>query len=139
MWEDGRVASGSPCCIHSDSLKWLVRYFSPAVATEESRITFVNNILKVYTEFDLDGVDIDWEYPGRLGAPGNKWEPRDADNLLLFLELLRSVLPSAARISATAETTVFIGSTGKPMTDVSRFASVLDWALLMNYDVWDCE
>ncbi len=25
------------------------------------------------------------------------------------------------------------------MTDVSGFAQVLDWVLLMNYDIWGCE
>ena len=115
------------------------RYFSAAVATEESRLAFVNNILTVYTDFDLDGVDIDWEYPGRLGARGNKWNPNDADNLFLFLQLLRSVLPPSARISAAAETTVFTSGLGTPMTNASHFATVLDWVLLMNYDVWDCK
>ena len=101
-------------------------------------MTFVHNILAAYTEFDLDGVDVDWEYPGRL-APGNQWNSSDADNLLLFLQLLRFHLPPSARISAAVETTVFTGDAGKPMVDVSRFASVLDWVLLMNYDVWGCE
>jgi len=102
-------------------------------------MTFVNNIRAAYTDFDLDGIDIDWEYPGRLGASGNKWNYSDTDNLLLFLQMLRAVLPPGARISAAVETTVFTGSTGKPMADVSGFAAVLDWVLLMNYDVWGCE
>lgn len=102
-------------------------------------MTFVKNILAAYTDFGLDGVDIDWEYPGRLGAPGNKWSSSDAENLLVFLQLLRSVLPPSARITAAVETTVFIGGAGRPVADVSRFATVLDWVLLMNYDVWGCE
>lgn len=92
-----------------------------------------------YNAFDLDGIDIDWEYPGRQGAPGNKWHPNDAKNFLSFLRLLRSVLPPAARISAAVDTTTFIGNNGKPMTNVSEFSNTLDWVLIMNYDVWGCK
>ena len=34
------------------------KYFSPAVATSASRATFVGNILAMYGQFDLDGVDM---------------------------------------------------------------------------------
>lgn len=99
----------------------------------------MDNILAAYIDFDLDGVDIDWEYPGRSGATRNNWNPNDTDNLFLFLQLLRSALPPSARISAAAETTVFTSESGTPMTNASRFATVLDWVLLMNYDVWGCK
>jgi chitinase len=113
-----------------------VRYFSNAVATQKSRATFASNILAAYKAFDLDGIDIDWEYPGRQGAPGNKWHPNDAKNFLSFIRLLRTVLPPEARISAAVDTTTFIGNNGKAMSNVSEFSKVLDWALIMNYDVW---
>ena len=117
----------------------LSRHFSSTVSSVESRKTFVNNILKVFHDFNLDGIDIDWEYPGRDGAPGNQISPNDSDNFLLFLNLLRAELPPSARISAAVESTPFIDSHGNAMKDVSRFAQVLDWVLIMNYDVWECE
>lgn len=116
-----------------------IRYFSSAVANQQSRATFVKNIVTLYQTFNLDGIDIDWEYPGRQGAPGNKWHPSDADNFLLFLQLLRSLLPPTARISAAVDTTTFTASDGKPMTDVSKLGQLLDWVLIMNYDVWGCK
>ncbi|KAG5651963.1 hypothetical protein H0H81_006778 [Sphagnurus paluster] len=111
-------------------------YFSTAVATQESRYLFACNILGVYNDFGLDGIDIDWEYPGHPGAPGNKVDPQDSANFLLFLHCLRSVLPLAARITAAAQTVPFVDPSGAPMGDVSQFAGILDWLLLMNYDVW---
>ncbi|KAF8165233.1 glycoside hydrolase [Crassisporium funariophilum] len=112
------------------------RHFSTAVASAENREAFARNIHAAYNMYDLDGIDIDWEYPGREGAGGNRVDSNDTANLLLFLQTLRAILPSTARISAAAQTTTFVDSQGQPMADVSEFAKVLDWVLLMNYDVW---
>ena len=39
------------------------RYFSSAVASAQSRQTFAANILALYRQFSLDGIDLDFEYP----------------------------------------------------------------------------
>jgi chitinase len=112
------------------------RHFSQAVASEENRRIFAKNINDTYDEFNLDGIDIDWEYPGHGGAGGNKVDPNDSINFLLFLQLLRGILPPVARLTAAAQTVPFVDASGQPMKDVSKFAEVLDWVLIMNYDVW---
>ncbi|KAI0322472.1 glycoside hydrolase superfamily [Amylostereum chailletii] len=112
------------------------KYFSPAVATAQSRQTFVSNILALYQQHSLDGIDIDWEYPGQAGAGNNVVDKNDSQNFLAFLQLLRSRLPAVARISAAAQTVPFVDQSGKPITDARAFAKVLDWVLMMNYDVW---
>ncbi|KAF9534200.1 glycoside hydrolase family 18 protein [Crepidotus variabilis] len=112
------------------------RYFSNAVSTEDNRRRFSENIRTLYTAYDLDGIDIDWEYPGAKGANGNTWNVKDGANFLIFLQMLRVVLPIDARITAAVATMPFIGEDGKPMSNVTPFAKVLDWVLIMNYDVW---
>ncbi|KZT26865.1 glycoside hydrolase family 18 protein [Neolentinus lepideus HHB14362 ss-1] len=112
------------------------KYFSPAVANDVNRVVFVNNIVKVYNQYNLDGIDIDWEYPGQPGQEGNIWTHDDTSNYLLFLILLRSRLPPTARISAATQVVPFADQNGQPLKDVTPFASVLDWILIMNYDVW---
>jgi len=99
----------------------------------------VDNILAVYNEFNIDGIDIDWEYPGQTGESGNLVAPDDTTNFLMFLKLLKLTLPSDARITAATQSQPFAGPDGNPMSDVSAFAEVLDWILLMNYDVWGCK
>lgn len=101
-----------------------------------SRQTFVKNIALVYDQFNLDGIDIDWEYPAQRGDPWNYVGANDTANFLEFLWLLRGTLPRAARISAAVQNTPFADATGQPMKDVRPFANVLDWLLIMNYDVW---
>ncbi len=106
------------------------------MSNSSSRQTFVKNIALVCEQFHLDGIDIDWEYPARRGDPRNYVGANDTANFLEFLSLLRTTLPPATRISAAVQTTPFADANGQPMKDVRPFANVLDWLLIMNYDVW---
>ncbi|KAJ7180229.1 glycoside hydrolase [Mycena crocata] len=112
------------------------QHFSSAVRTDQNRRQFCKNIIAVYHTFNLDGIDIDWEYPGHQGEGRNEVDINDTANFLLFLRLLRSMLPPAAVITAATLTTPFYGPDGQPRSDVTEFAQVLNWILLMNYDVW---
>ncbi|KAG5724966.1 Chitinase A1 [Termitomyces sp. T112] len=112
------------------------KYFSSAVRTQKARDLFANSIYDVYNEFNLDGIDLDWEYPGRGGADGNEIDPDDSSNFLLFLQKLRSVLPADTCITAAVQTVPFMDAQGEPMKDLKPFAALLNWTMLMNYDVW---
>lgn len=37
------------------------KWFSPAVTTADARNTFANNLAKMVWDYDLDGIDLDWE------------------------------------------------------------------------------
>ncbi|KAK7470512.1 hypothetical protein VKT23_001938 [Stygiomarasmius scandens] len=113
------------------------RYFSSLVADTGMRQVFINNIEQVYHEYALDGIEIDWEYPGRQGALGNQVHPDDSENFLEFLRGLRVSLPEGAKITAAVPTEPFFDASGQPMEDCSEFAEVLDWILIMNYDTYD--
>lgn len=118
---------------------FIFRNFSPAVASDECRQSLVAKILAVYEQFDIDGIDIDWEYPGHEGNAGNQYSGSDTANFLSFFQLLRYTLPPAAIITAAVQTTTFVDAQSQPMKDVSEFAKVLDWALIMNYDAYGCK
>ncbi|KAG8983847.1 hypothetical protein FRB90_005699, partial [Tulasnella sp. 427] len=79
------------------------KYFSTAVSTSSNRQTFANNILAVYNKFDVDGIDIDWEYPGTSGNGGNIISSSDSANYLSFLKILRATLPDGAVITAATQ------------------------------------
>lgn len=134
--EDGLEASKCKSSTTHFRRLTMPRHFSSAVSTNQSRSVFVGNILTVYKAFNLDGIDIDWEYPGRQGEGDNEVNSNDSANFLSFLQLLRYTLPPCAVITAATLTTTFSGPDGQPMSDVSEFSKVLDWILLMNYDVW---
>ncbi|GAA6056603.1 hypothetical protein JCM3770_006662 [Rhodotorula araucariae] len=110
-------------------------YFSGAVATSSRRTKFVQSIVNLVNQYNLDGVDIDWEYPGTSGADGNQISSSDTANLLKFLTELRAAMPTKLLSTCTTHQ-AYIGADGSPLTDVSAFAKVLDHILVMNYDVW---
>src|ERR1700756_1094205 len=43
-------------------------HFSDAALTKESRAKFIDSAVAFVRQYDLDGLDIDWEYPGLAGA-----------------------------------------------------------------------
>ena len=43
------------------------QYFSSVVANPATSKNFIANILKIIKEYNLDGADIDWEYPVKGG------------------------------------------------------------------------
>ncbi|KAJ7172821.1 glycoside hydrolase family 18 protein [Mycena crocata] len=109
------------------------QYFSTAVATSENRTAFVAAVLDLITTYALEGIDFDWEYPGRQGLECNIVDPaHDSANLLEFLKELRPKLPQNVKLTAAAAPTPFNG-----MTNVSAFAEVLDHIEIMLYDTWD--
>ncbi|PBK72768.1 glycoside hydrolase family 18 protein [Armillaria solidipes] len=110
--------------------------FSAAMSNETSRKVFVGNIVNIYNTYDLDGIDLDWEYPGRKGESGNQVSTSDSVNYLQFLGLLRKTLPTGAVLTAAVDHMPFVDGDGVPLKNVSAFAQQLDWILIMNYDVW---
>lgn len=111
-------------------------HFSPLVRSSHTRQTFINNIVAAIEKFQLDGVDLDWEYPGAMGAAGNAVSGDDTDNFLVFCRELRAAVPEGSLITAATQVWPFYGNNGQPLSDVSGFAEIFDWILLMNYDIW---
>ncbi|KAH8101852.1 glycoside hydrolase [Cristinia sonorae] len=112
-------------------------FFSLNVGSDANRTTFVQTMVKLVNEYQLDGLDFDWEYPGKAGDDCNIISPNDSANFLTFLQQLRKTPELANRtISAATSVLPFAGPDGNPMSDVSEFAAVLDHVAIMNYDVW---
>ncbi|KAF9482668.1 glycoside hydrolase family 18 protein [Pholiota conissans] len=113
------------------------QFFSSCVATDSSRTVFVNAIVGLVQKYGLDGIDFDWEYPGKKGNDANAVSPGDSANFLSMLQQLRQTdVGQKLVISAAVATTPFVGADGQPMLDVSAFANVIDYIEIMAYDVW---
>ena len=63
-------------------------YISDAVQTSRRREALAKSIVKWTLDFDMDGIDIDWEFPVLGGADGGHKSPDDCVNLVLFLETM---------------------------------------------------
>ncbi|KAI0344492.1 chitinase [Trametopsis cervina] len=112
-------------------------YYSSNVASAENRTAFVKTVTDLKTQFGLDGVDFDWEYPGNQGIGCNIVSENDTTNFLSFLQELRQD-PVGKDMILTAATSIspWKGADGQPLSDVSGFAKVLDYVAIMNYDIW---
>ncbi|KJA18753.1 glycoside hydrolase family 18 protein [Hypholoma sublateritium FD-334 SS-4] len=113
------------------------QYFSPCMATDSSRTAFVNAIVGLVQQYSLDGIDFDWEYPGKQGNTANQVSLDDSANFLAMLQQLKATdVGSNLKISAAVTLTPFVGADGQPMSDVSEFAKVIDFIEIMAYDIW---
>jgi chitinase len=63
--------------------------FSDMALTKASRAVFIDSVEQFITRYDLDGLDIDWEFPGQRGA-GNIFRPEDKQNYTLLVQELRA-------------------------------------------------
>lgn len=62
--------------------------FSEMSRTIETRRKFVESVVRFIKDYDLDGLDIDWEYPGMVGI-GNPYIPEDKENFTSLMKELR--------------------------------------------------
>lgn len=70
---------------------WGADGFSDMALTEESRAKFIKSASEFITKYKLDGMDMDWEYPGISGA-GTMARPDDTANFTALMKGLREML-----------------------------------------------
>ncbi|MFC5924562.1 glycosyl hydrolase family 18 protein [Micromonospora vulcania] len=95
--------------------------FEALAGNAGSRTNFVNNLVNFVNQYNLDGVDMDWEYPD----PGTS-----ANNYTALMTQLSSALHSRGKLLTAA-----VVSEGGTMQGVQTavFAQV-DWLNIMAYD-----
>ena len=69
---------------------WEADGFSDAALTDESRDVFARSAVGFVRAHGVDGIDLDWEYPGQ-GVAGIKYRAEDKQN---FTQLLKRVCAS---------------------------------------------
>jgi chitinase len=70
--------------------------FSDMAASVDSRKKFVDSAVRFLLEYNLDGLDIDWEYPGMYAA-GNPYMPEDKENFTSLMKELREAMDATGR------------------------------------------
>jgi chitinase len=110
--------------------------FSDAVLTPESRAQFIQSAVDFVRRYDLDGFDVDWEYPGQPGI-GNTYRPEDKGNFTALMIGLRAALDSEGR--ARHRTYVLTLAAGASpafvaQTEMDKVQASVDFVNLMTYD-----
>jgi chitinase len=111
--------------------------FSDAVLTDTSRQKFAESAIDLVKKYDMDGVDIDWEYPGRPGLEGNIYRPEDKQNYTLMFKELRQQLNVLQK--QTGKKYLLTTATGAfdsfvEHTEMGVAQQYLDYINLMTYD-----
>lgn len=99
--------------------------------TPANRIKCATNIANFIKQHNLDGVDIDWEYPGAPDIPGippgNK---EDGTNYLGFLILLKRLLPGKTVSIAAPASYQYL-----KQYPIYAIGQVVDYIVYMTYDL----
>lgn len=111
---------------------WAADGFSQAAFTQQGRERFAASAAALVQEENLDGLDIDWEYPGS-DAGGIQALPEDKENFTLLLCELRRKLDELE-----GEKTLSIAAGGQESylrrTNMKEAQQYLDYVQLMTYD-----
>ena len=112
--------------------------FSDAVLTLSSTQKFAKTSVEIVANNNLDGVDIDWEYPGQRGDD-NVFRPEDKQNYTRMFKLIREELDELSKKTGKYyELTTAVGASYKYIehTEMNKAAKYLDYVNLMTYDFY---
>ncbi|SDK73543.1 glycosyl hydrolase family 18 protein [Nonomuraea jiangxiensis] len=130
------------------------KYFSDVAATDAARRKFVASCIDIYIKGNLpvyngaggpgtgagifDGIDLDWEWPGAEGHPGNHVSPNDkVNNTLLIAEFRRQLDALTATTGKRYQLTAFTPADPAKIAagwDLSQVAKYLDIFNVQGYD-----
>ena len=113
--------------------------FSDMSLTAATRLTFIDSVEQFVRRYKLDGLDIDWEYPGLEGSSKN-FRPEDKQNYTNLLKELRSRFDLMEKKDhhhfyitiATGSSTEFLQH-----TEMDQVQKYVDTVNLMAYDYYE--
>ena len=115
--------------------------FSDAALTVDSREIFAQSVADFVERYQLDGLDIDWEYPNQTGA-GNIYREEDIENFTLLLKACREKLDLLAETNHKKEGYLLTIATGADSTyirntQLGEVQKYLDFINIMTYDFYN--
>jgi chitinase len=107
--------------------------------TAQSRSVFIQSVAEFVDRYKLDGLDIDWEYPGMSGAT-NHFRPEDKQNYTSLLKELRQRFDQEEKkLQRRLFITIATGSSSDWLahTEMVEVQKYVDTINLMAYDYYE--
>jgi len=114
--------------------------FSAVAADSAKRTAFANSCVAAVNTHGLDGIDVDWEWPGVSGGPGTSPTPQDGANYTLLLQALRAALDangSSQNPTKHYEISAFTAASpaGIAALELQPLSQVFDFVNAQGYDL----
>ena len=106
---------------------WGSSRFSEMAANDSTRTAFAADCRRVIDKFGLDGIDIDWEYPGS-GTAGISFSSADKENFTLLMRDVRQAVGKDKLL------TIATAATGR-YYDFRAIEPYVDYVNIMAYDM----
>lgn len=144
---DGSIADGNSSMItslvssaHANGVKVMLSVggwtwsdaFPTIAANASSRSKFANACMSYINKYKLDGIDIDWEYPGYVDHSGT---PADKANFTLLMQAIRTAIGSKLLSACFGCATDRMGN-----IEWDKVPAIVDMINMMTYDFsgsWD--
>jgi chitinase len=113
--------------------------FSDMALTAQSRAVFTQSVMEFLARYDLDGLDIDWEYPGLPGV-GHPFRKEDKQNFTLLLkELHARFAQETAKTHKRLYLTIAAGAADEFLehAEMGKVEEYVDTVNLMTYDYYE--
>lgn len=114
-------------------------HFSDVSLTAQSRKIFIQSVMDFITKYELDGLDVDWEYPGQVGA-GNVFRSEDKKNYTLLLKELRQRFDRESKTTHKHLYLTIAAGTDNDFlshTEMAKVQRYVDAVNLMCYDYYE--
>jgi chitinase len=113
--------------------------FSDVSLTSQSRKLFIQSVVEFLTHYNLDGLDIDWEYPGMVGS-GHPFRAEDKQNFTLLIKELRQRFDMETKKNhRRLYLTIAAGASDEYLahTEMATVQRYVDTVNLMAYDYYE--
>ena len=101
--------------------------FSQMARDSQKRLTFAEDCKKIIDEYNIDGFDIDWEYP-TSSSSGIQSTSADTENFTLLMRDIR-------RKIGTSKLLTFASSANAKYIDFAGVKKYIDYVNVMTYDM----
>ncbi|MDR0508167.1 MAG: glycoside hydrolase [Dysgonamonadaceae bacterium] len=106
---------------------WTSGRFSEMAMTENNRKNFAADCKRIVDEFNLDGIDLDWEYPTSNEA-GISASPKDRENFTLLMQEIRKSIGNEKLLT-------FASAASAQYYDFKALSEIVNFVNIMMYDV----